>query len=775
MAQTLDKLVVRFESQNAEKVKAELKKLGIQFEKTSTKGKKGFNRLRVETEGLRRNIGQVRNNLLLVAFATEAARRAFSGFLKAAGQLEQFEARLRSMTGSAKVAENQMKLFMKTAAETPFTVEQVVQGAVQLQAFGASAEALIEPMANLAAFMGRSVPEAANAFGRAFAGGRGAADVFRETGILTIIDSFESLDEGLNKTGLNLFEFRVKMVEALADPDGKISRGIAELEGTLFQTFSNMQDAVFVFQARVGDQLAPTFINIAKKVTSFLNSFDDASIRRFISTIKVLAAGALGKLTQIIIAQIGALSALTLSYRMAHGSAAAFTIAVKGSMAALSKNFWIILAIVGSSFIEWQNNAKTAAEELKEAVAEGTITFEEYLQSLRDIMKEKALEEENLDAAENIVLLEKRLKTLQATTEVQKEQAKHIRKLKPEEIKILEAIEDTNKALKEQEEIRRSLEKFGKDFNREEAEYRARSIADIVAGNRLKETLDKDQFKNKALRIEVLAALTKGALDQELINQNEAQVLAGANFIKNAKERLKEIQEIIDGFSESNLTAAAEDLQAKLDFNNTLKWNYFDMFSDIANAFSSMIDGNLSYELKGLRKSDKFRNASMEKRQDMERDLEDRFRSQRMLAFRMEQVLQITSLVMKLAETKATIDLLANAAAMAGDMTAKGRAAAFKKMATMSVGVQSAMIASQKPAFARGGSFITDGPQHILVGDNPGGAERVDISPLSSPNFDGPQGSEISINIMGNVIGTEEFVRETLIPELNNSLRRNLA
>ena len=35
-------------------------------------------------------------------------------------------------------------------------------------------------------------------------------------------------------------------------------------------------------------------------------------------------------------------------------------------------------------------------------------------------------------------------------------------------------------------------------------------------------------------------------------------------------------------------------------------------------------------------------------------------------------------------------------------------------------------------SYARGGDFITNGPQEILVGDNPGGRERVTIKPLPS-------------------------------------------
>lgn len=40
---------------------------------------------------------------------------------------------------------------------------------------------------------------------------------------------------------------------------------------------------------------------------------------------------------------------------------------------------------------------------------------------------------------------------------------------------------------------------------------------------------------------------------------------------------------------------------------------------------------------------------------------------------------------------------------------------------------------------AKGADFVTDGPQLLLVGDNPGGKESVQVTPLSSPNINGPQ------------------------------------
>jgi|GEM_PF-2377416 len=59
---------------------------------------------------------------------------------------------------------------------------------------------------------------------------------------------------------------------------------------------------------------------------------------------------------------------------------------------------------------------------------------------------------------------------------------------------------------------------------------------------------------------------------------------------------------------------------------------------------------------------------------------------------------------------------------------------------------QIALIKAQPlPALAEGGELITSGPQLIMVGDNPGGRELVQATPLSSPNIYGPA-REITLN-----------------------------
>ena len=72
---------------------------------------------------------------------------------------------------------------------------------------------------------------------------------------------------------------------------------------------------------------------------------------------------------------------------------------------------------------------------------------------------------------------------------------------------------------------------------------------------------------------------------------------------------------------------------------------------------------------------------------------------------------------------------------------------------------------------ATGGDFVTSGPQTLMVGDNPGGRERVQVTPLSSPNLEGPQGSSVTVNVSGNVL-SQDFVEGELAENIKEAIRR---
>ena len=80
-------------------------------------------------------------------------------------------------------------------------------------------------------------------------------------------------------------------------------------------------------------------------------------------------------------------------------------------------------------------------------------------------------------------------------------------------------------------------------------------------------------------------------------------------------------------------------------------------------------------------------------------------------------------------------------------------------------------LAAKVQEFATGGDFVTSGPQLIMVGDNPSGKERVQVTPLGGdPNINGPQGGGITLNI-SNPIMTEDFVESEIIPKIREGIR----
>jgi hypothetical protein len=199
-------------------------------------------------------------------------------------------------------------------------------------------------------------------------------------------------------------------------------------------------------------------------------------------------------------------------------------------------------------------------------------------------------------------------------------------------------------------------------------------------------------------------------------------------------------------------------------------------FGKILSLQQQNINQRVSNELKALRKTDKFRNASMEQRQSMEDDVRAKFAKQQKRIFEFQKKLSILKIISD--TITARNKLMADGfAASIFDPSATIRARLTMAALMASSAAQIALVSKQEaPAFARGGSFVTGGEQFIRVGDNPGGRERVDITPISSPDFGDAGGNGgINVNIMGNVIGTQEFVRDNLLPEIENSIRRNLA
>ena len=237
-----------------------------------------------------------------LTLAARKAMKAFAGLASAAAlgavvkssvqtsaQFETLETRLVALKGSVDEGRKSFDFFNKVAATTPFQLANVVEAGAQLEAFGADSTETLKAVSDLAAFMGTDIVDAANAFGRAFAGGAGAADVLRDRGVLMQVKLKTGFDD-LSK--MTLPQFQEALVNTLTDPEGNIAGATDLLSQTFSGLVSNFQDSVSQLQDSIGDILAPLMKNTIKilkdGVDSITESFRQLSETELETTIRRL-------------------------------------------------------------------------------------------------------------------------------------------------------------------------------------------------------------------------------------------------------------------------------------------------------------------------------------------------------------------------------------------------------------------------------------------------------------------------------------------------------
>lgn len=185
--------------------------------------------------------------------AFQAAERAAGFIFKVNREFQQFEARLTSVTGSAEEADEAFQLITDFAQETPFQIQNLVQGFTDLRVRGIQPTVgMMRDLGNFAAAFGRDFTDVINALTRAAQGGT------------------ERLREGfgipIRKMGDELevtFQGTTHTVEATADAliglFRQISRenfpqAMSRQMDTLVGSISNLEDTASVAANRVGEE-----------------------------------------------------------------------------------------------------------------------------------------------------------------------------------------------------------------------------------------------------------------------------------------------------------------------------------------------------------------------------------------------------------------------------------------------------------------------------------------------------------------------------------------
>ena len=192
---------------------------------------------------------------LVTYWGYNAAKSVITGIVMVGDETDRLQARLVGIKGGIEGAAASMEHFKKIAATVPFTLSEVANAGVTLEAFGADAETTLKAVSDLAAFMGEDLAYAAQAFGRAWSGGAGAARVLRNRGVLNEIMRMKPEIEDLTK--FTLPEFRKVMLDVLTDQGGRIAGSTDRLAKTLSGSWSMLGDAVY----QTADNVAHSGLN----------------------------------------------------------------------------------------------------------------------------------------------------------------------------------------------------------------------------------------------------------------------------------------------------------------------------------------------------------------------------------------------------------------------------------------------------------------------------------------------------------------------------------
>lgn len=183
--------------------------------------------------------------------AAAAGFKAVGSAVGAARKIEDIGVVLRNIVGSAEGGAMALQMIRDVAQELPFDFEQIAGATPALATVSKDIKELEENTrlaADIAAVTGLSFEDAASQLQRAFSGGAGAADMFREKGVLAMAGFEAGVSVSIEETRNKLKEF------------GKTVEGAAkDLNDTFSGAVSQTQDRLFDFRASMGDAILPEF------------------------------------------------------------------------------------------------------------------------------------------------------------------------------------------------------------------------------------------------------------------------------------------------------------------------------------------------------------------------------------------------------------------------------------------------------------------------------------------------------------------------------------
>jgi len=246
--------------------------------------------------GVQKNLNNVKKSVFSLrgALVGLGAGAIVKSFVDVGKEVESLQVRFKFLFGSieeGKVAFNSLTEF---AGRVPFSLEEISRASGNLAVVAKDAQDLtrvLEITGNVAAVTGLDFETTSSQIQRAFSGGIGAADLFRERGVRALL----GFQAGAKVTA----EETIARFEELFAGDGQFARATTDLASTLEGTLSMIGDKYFKFQKDV----AAGFFDELKGEFGDLNKFleeNEQQIKDIATAIGENFAGALTTTSSLI-------------------------------------------------------------------------------------------------------------------------------------------------------------------------------------------------------------------------------------------------------------------------------------------------------------------------------------------------------------------------------------------------------------------------------------------------------------------------------------------
>lgn len=233
----------------AEKAAKEMKAFADSMKRNSNRAAKSVTAINNRLTRMRKNLLSMRT-LMAGGIGVVAVKKLSDSFIEANDTAEKLQITLNSLLGSQEEGARLFEEMAKFAAKVPFEFEAIMKSATVLAGVleGGVDEITntIPLIADLAAAFGLTMEETTGQVQKMFSAGAGAADLFREKGILAML----GLQDGIKRSAA---ETKRILFEAWESEDSKF-RGVADsLSDTWTGTVSMIADKWGQLMRRLGD------------------------------------------------------------------------------------------------------------------------------------------------------------------------------------------------------------------------------------------------------------------------------------------------------------------------------------------------------------------------------------------------------------------------------------------------------------------------------------------------------------------------------------------